>query len=224
MDNEQSSLALVQGSMDISTVYLGGAILKPRTPGEYVAYVISQLGSPPVMTLVALILLSMTLTLPGIWLWSGLYVTLGMFIPLGYVIWLLSQGKVTDLDLQLREQRTGPFRVALSGLVLALVLMVLGRAPYPLLLLTGASLVQAVAVYCITLRWKISVHTSTAAGMTILMLSVVGLSAAPLAVTVPIIAWSRVKLRRHTLGQTVAGVALGSAIFMIVLLLLPLLF
>ncbi len=192
-----------------------GAILKPTTRGEYIAHWISKLGSPPLVALMALLLTAVTFTLPGIWMWAGVYVLLAMVVPLIYLIWLVRRGKVTDLNLHLREQRQGPFIVTLAGAAAAWVVLTLGGAPQILRLLAAASVAQTLLVFLITLRWKISVHTSTAAGMTVLVWSVVGKAAAPLVITIPLIAWSRVKLRRHTFWQTVAGMVLGCLIFLI---------
>ncbi|MCD6345181.1 MAG: phosphatase PAP2 family protein [Anaerolineae bacterium] len=201
--------------MDEGNHAASDAILKPSTRGEHVAYWISQLGSPPLVALLALLLTAVTLTLPGIWMWAGVYVLLALIIPLSYLVWLVRRGKVADLDLHLREQRYGPFVVTLAGAALAWGVLTLGGAPQVLRLLAAATGVQTLVVFLITLRWKISVHTSTAAGMTVLVWSVVGKAAAPLVITIPLIAWSRVKLRRHTFWQTVAGIVLGGLIFLI---------
>lgn len=193
---------------------LAKAVFHPTTRGEYIAYWISQLCSPPMMALFALILIAWALALPRIWLWVGLYILLAMLLPLLYLLWLLHNGKITDLDIQLREQRSGPFLVTMGGQIVAFLLMLIGRAPNALLLMTGTMLIQSLVIFCITLRWKISVHTSTAAGMSVLMIGIMGRVAAPVMITIPLLAWSRVKLGRHTRGQTIAGMLLGSALFL----------
>jgi membrane-associated phospholipid phosphatase len=37
----------------------------------------------------------------------------------------------------------------------------------------------------------------------------------PLVIGVPLMAWARVRLRRHTVAQTIAGLLLGLAIFLL---------
>jgi membrane-associated phospholipid phosphatase len=69
-------------------------------------------------------------------------------------------------------------------------------------------------IFGITLWWKISVHSAAAAGVATLIWSLIG-ATLPLLAGVVIIAWSRVRLRRHTVAQTIAGAALGFAIFMV---------
>ncbi|HOT90799.1 MAG TPA: hypothetical protein PLJ78_04270 [Anaerolineae bacterium] len=197
------------------------AILKPHTRGEHLAYWISQAGSPPVMGLLALILIAASLTLPNVWLWVGVYVMMAMVIPMLFLIWQVRHGQVTDLDVQLREQRKGSLLVTIAGFGLSWLVMHVGGAPPTLTAMAGAGCVQWLIIFAITLRWKISAHTTSAAGVTVLILRVFGLAAAPLVVSVPLIAWSRVKLRRHTLGQTLAGILLGSGVIVGAILLNP---
>jgi hypothetical protein len=42
-----------------------------------------------------------------------------------------------------------------------------------------------------------------------------GGAATPLVMTVPLVAWSRVHLQRHTLAQTAAGALLGTIILVV---------
>ena len=197
------------------------AVLKPSTRGEYLAYGISQLGSPPVMGLLGLIFIAASMTVPGVWLWFGVYVVMAMVAPMLFLIWQVRHGRVTDLDVQLREQRKGSLLVTIAGFGVSWLVMQIGHAPVLFKMMAGAGFVQWLIVFAITLRWKISAHTSSAAGVTVLILHVFGLAAAPLVISIPLIAWSRVKLRRHTLGQTIAGALLGSGVIVGVILLTP---
>jgi hypothetical protein len=170
------------------------------------------------MVILAVILSGIAASLPGVWTWVALYLLLAILMPLGALVWMVRTGRVSDLDVQLREERMAPFIVTLIGSGSAWLVLLLGGAPAPLTLMAGTSVVQTVVIFLITLRWKISVHTSTAAGMTVLIWSVAGRAATPLVISVPLIAWSRVKLRRHTLAQAVAGTLLGSSVFLTAIL------
>jgi membrane-associated phospholipid phosphatase len=74
---------------------------------------------------------------------------------------------------------------------------------------------QWVIIFGITLSWKISVHCATAAGVAMWLWWLTG-TPLPLLVGVPLIAWSRVHLGRHTLAQTIAGSMLGCGLFLLV--------
>lgn len=189
------------------------AVLAPNSWSEHLAHYISQIGSPPVIALLGLIFTIATITVPEAWLWGLCYLFSAVIIPMFYILWLFHKGKVTDLDLHIREQRSKPFIVTMAGEVIALLAMFWGKAPDPFILLTCAALIQTLLIYLITLRWKISVHTSTVAGITILLWSLSGQPPAPLVISIPLIAWSRIKLRHHTLAQTIAGTLLGITVF-----------
>jgi membrane-associated phospholipid phosphatase len=173
------------------------------------------------MGLLGLIFIAASIAVPGVWLWSVVYVVMAMVAPLLFLIWQVRHGRVTDLDVQLREQRKGSLLVTIAGFGVSWLVMHIGHAPPVLKAMAGAGFVQWLIVFAITLRWKISAHTSSAAGVTVLILRVFGLAAVPLVISIPLIAWSRVKLRRHTLGQTIAGALLGCGVIVGAILLTP---
>ena len=189
----------------------------PRTWDGRLAYVISQIASPPVLTIAAMALLASTLASPRAWTWAGVYVMLAIVTPILYLVWLVHQGRVTDLDVQLREQRTAPLVFAVACAGLAWLVLMLGRAPVQMIVVAGGLWLQMVLIFGITLRWKISVHSAAAAGIATLAWSLAG-TVLPLVIGVPLIAWARVRLRRHTVAQTIAGSVLGLTIFLVALL------
>ena len=197
------------------------AIVKPKTKGEYIAYGISQVGSPPVWGLFALALVATTLTFANAWPWLGLYLLLDVLTPLSFLVWQLRRGSITDLDIQLREQRRNTLLVTIGGFALTWLVMLLGGAPPALTLLAGAGMLQWIIIFAITMRWKVSIHSTSATGVAILILRIFGLSAVPLVISIPLIAWSRVKLRHHTPAQTIVGVILGAIVSWLAMLLSP---
>lgn len=202
-----------------SVLSVGDAIVIPATWSERIAHWISLIGSPPAMGVLGVMLIATLSGIPSPWTWGIFYVITAIGLPLVYLVWLVRRGTVTDLDIQLRQQRSRPFLAMMAGQAVAWLLLTAGSAPSPLPMIAGAYLVQTSLILLITLRWKISVHTSTAAGVTVAVWGTLGTVAVPFALTLPLIVWSRVKLRRHTLGQTLAGTALGSGIFLAALLL-----
>ncbi|HDQ73244.1 MAG TPA: hypothetical protein ENN19_14300 [Chloroflexi bacterium] len=186
------------------------------------AYVISQIGSPPVLAFASMALAAMSFApFPGpqAWIWIGGYALLAILFPLMYLIYLLRKGLVSDLDVQLREQRIKPmlFTVACGGL--ACSALRIGRAPRQMSTLAVGLWVQTAALFVITLRWKISVHCAAATAAAAVVWMLKGTSI-PLLVGVPLIAWSRLRLKRHTLMQTVFGTLLGFVVFLPVFLLI----
>jgi membrane-associated phospholipid phosphatase len=93
----------------------------------------------------------------------------------------------------------------------------LGAAPQLLFGISLATFFQLLLILTITLHWKISVHTTAAASFTVLMYSLTGIAALPLMGLILLVAWARIRLKRHTLAQTIAGALLGSLTMIIAL-------
>ncbi len=153
-------------------------------------------------------------------MWGSIYVFLGVLIPFLYVVWLVKRGHITDIDVQFRKQRAQPLLVTVTCSGLAWLVLALGVAPTAMTILAGALWFEVVVIFAITLRWKISVHAATAAGATTMAWALLG-TPLPLLLAVPLVAWSRVRLRRHTLLQTVVGALLGFAVFFAAAMLMP---
>jgi membrane-associated phospholipid phosphatase len=65
--------------------------------------------------------------------------------------------------------------------------------------------------------WKISAHSAATASFTILLGGLFGASLLPYLLGVPLMVWSRVRLKRHTLTQTLAGTLLGTLVIILLL-------
>jgi membrane-associated phospholipid phosphatase len=206
----------VQKEMTISH---GEALSKTRRAREkpiawdaQIAAVISHAGSPPVLASAVMLLAAATSPVGvGAWIWSLVYLLLAVVLPVLRLIWLVRQGWITDLDVQLRKQRIGPLLHALALGGAACVLMMLGEAPAGLNMLALTLWALQALILGITLRWKISVHSTISAVAALFVGATFGLLWLPLT-GVLLIAWSRVRLRRHTVAQVAAGVALGAVV------------
>jgi len=106
-----------------------------------------------------------------------------------------------------------PLLVTLTITVIAWLILLICNAPHLLIVIAGAGWVQTAIMLGLTLRWKISGHCAGAAGFAMLVCILFGKAAIPLLICVPIIAWSRVRLGRHSLHESLAGALLGGVIF-----------
>jgi membrane-associated phospholipid phosphatase len=178
------------------------------------AYAISQVGSPPVLSTAATAMVASTLSDPRAWHWAVVYVSVAILTPVLYLAWLLCRGQITDLGLPLREQRVRPliFTVVCAGL--AWLVLAQGGAPEQMVALARGLWLLIVVILGITLSWKISVHSAVAASVATLVWSLGG-TAVPLLIGVPVVAWSRVRSGRHAVDETVAGALLGLTVFFI---------
>lgn len=151
------------------------------------------------------------------WGWAVAYLLLAIVAPFLYLVRLVQRGAVTDLDVQRREQRPRPLLAAIAATGVGWLALQIGGAPLPLRALACGAWGELVLILVITLRWKISIHCATAAGLAVLLWGTFNISPALAFVGVATIAWSRWRLRRHTWAQTAAGTALGSAVYWVAL-------
>jgi hypothetical protein len=200
------------------------AIIAPVSPhlsaaarAELLARWVSRVGSPPVLATTGIIIAAQSAQSRLAWSWAGFYILVAIFLPVVYILWLVRQGKVTDFDLSRREQRRNPFIVTLLSSLVAWLALDLAQAPAQLVLLAGAGWVQIVLLLAITLHWKISAHCASAASFVVWLWAIFGPTATPFILLIPLIAWSRLRLQRHDLPQTVAGALLGSTVLAITL-------
>lgn len=182
------------------------------TPGRRrFAEQVSMVAQPPfaaIPTLFALCLL-----LPADWVMKLVLLVICLAavtgVPLAVtIIWAKRTG-ARDLDVPRREDRLVPMLFSLAGYALATLAVWALSAPAALLALMAAYTVCTAVTTLITLRWKISLHTSGFMGPVFAL----GWAFSPwlylFYVLLPLIAWSRLVLGKHTPAQLAAGAALG---------------
>jgi membrane-associated phospholipid phosphatase len=203
-------------------IYNTGLI--PLNPGEIrlsrkskAAKVISDVFSPPVMGGGGVILTAAEMALPHIWLWASLLLFLTVGVPTAYVFWLVRKGKVSDFHNPIRRQRVKPMIVITAmGLCASGILLTLHLpAIYLGSMLIGLG--QVIIQSLITLKWKISGHAIAVSSFCVLCGIFLGAFAWFTFLLVPIVIWSRLRLRRHTLMQTAAGTLLGLTMLLVFL-------
>lgn len=186
--------------------------IPPEWDGR-IAFVISQVASPPMQALAGIVLVGLELRSGAAWAWLGFFLLAAVLAPLFYVLLSIKRGKVSDLDLRTREQRTGPMLVTIGSLTLASLIVWLAGAPRLMVTLAFACSAEMVALFLVTRRWKISMHSAAAAGIAAIAWNLLGPVAWPFALLVVLVAWSRVRLRQHSVAQTILGALLSMAIF-----------
>ncbi len=137
-------------------------------------------------------------------------------IPIAFIAVGIKTGRITDLHVQLKEQRSGPFLIAVAGACLLSIYYGLVRSPIPLLALAVNLVVNGVIFFFISKIWKISVHNASWVGSTVIL----GILVNPLWFVmfcgVPFVAWARLRRKRHDLLQALAAAAItGSATYLV---------
>ena len=166
---------------------------------------ISRLFSPPLVATVALATIALADFSRAALVWAFLTLLLMILTPAGYLVYLHQRGQITDLDVYVRHQRTRPYLLSIGCSLVTFTLLNTANAPYLLQIVAAAAIFQTSGLFAVNLKWKISAHTAATAGFSSLFFWVGGISALPVWLFIPVVAWSRVHLKRHTLYQTIAG-------------------
>lgn len=124
---------------------------------------------------------------------------------IGYHVW---SGRITDMHVQLLEQRRGPFLAGLTGLAFQAAGLWLMQAPYPLALYATAVFLNGAVFAAISERWKISVHTGGLSACLAGAIVILQWSPWWLLLQVPLV-WARAQRQRHRPSQGVGGAVLG---------------
>lgn len=181
---------------------------------------ISRLFSPPLVATVALAAITLAEFNRAALGWSFLTLLLMILTPAGYLVYLYQRGQITDLDVYVRHQRSRPYLLSIGCNFVTFALLNSANAPALLQIVAAAAVLQSSGLFMVNLKWKISAHAAATAGFSSLFFWIGGISALPVWLFIPIVAWSRVHLRRHTLFQTIAGSLLGALSFTLAFLLL----
>ncbi len=199
----------------------GRPLSRPSTLAESLARRVSSTLTPPLCAAAAAVAAAAQGGTAAAWGWAALFIAVGVLLPTGYVLFLFRRGHLSDLHMNVREERTRPLAGAVAASVAALGLLWAGGAGPLMILVAGVQTVQALLFLGVTLRWKISAHCAGFTGLAVVCWWLYGAGALALFALVPLVAWSRVVLRRHTLGQAAAGTAAGCALWLLALAGLP---
>lgn len=125
--------------------------------------------------------------------------------PFTYILIGVRLGKLSDVDVSRRSERAGPFIFGLISVCLGWFALVLVHAPFPLVSTVIVTAISGLVMMIITLWWKISLHAGSLGAAATILTALYGEVMLPTFALLVLVSWSRVVLRRHTLGQVVAG-------------------
>ncbi|BCM91895.1 hypothetical protein IAD21_03772 [Abditibacteriota bacterium] len=150
--------------------------------------------------------------------WVSISLFFSTALPLLYILVGMWRGTISDVHVMERDQRGGPFIIAIIGGFLGAFLLYLLQAPPSV---WGLSVIQAVnglAILAITHFTKISVHVS------VLSATVIGATALhphfpPYMVLwlIPVLMWARTRRGRHSWWQGIAGFVVASGVTSLVI-------
>ncbi|SFQ58804.1 hypothetical protein SAMN05421810_11060 [Amycolatopsis arida] len=144
-------------------------------------------------------------------LWALVVATFSAGIPMTFITRGAKAGRYDTHHVNNREGRTVVLLVCFGSTAVGMAILLLGAAPWAMVVMTVAMLGVLVVTGVITVaaRWKISMHTAVSAGGVAMLALLYGPWALPLLLLVAVVGWSRVVLRDHTAAQVAAGAAVG---------------
>lgn len=123
------------------------------------------------------------------------------------IIW--SKFKLIDKDIPNRKDRYIPLILVISSYIIGVVVLYSLNAPLITIGLMFCYFSNTLTVLFINLFWKISIHSMGVTGPTTALIYTFGPMGAILGLLIPVVMWSRVYLKRHTMAQCIMGALLG---------------
>ncbi len=187
------------------------------------ARIVSNLLSPPLVLSALVIAIAQrdARTSSQAAMLVSLYFSLGVAVPVLYVAWMVYRGDITDLHMPERRERRRPMIVTFASSTLVLAGFLLLNAPGGLIFLAIFSLVANAILGIITIVWQISVHGTTIAGVvTMVAVLLSAHTALILSPSIVLVGAARLRLKRHTPAEILAGVGLGVSLVVLIAALL----
>lgn len=143
-------------------------------------------------------------------LYGGLCLLCIAGLPLGYILINMKLGRITDVHVALREQRTMPFVVATIGAIILAVAYWLTGAPKELSALAISLIVSGILFGIITQFWKVSIHAAAYTGAVIMVVFLVKPLFLWLLIFLPLIIWARLVRKKHSPAEAIAASILNA--------------
>lgn len=173
------------------------------------AQFISMVAHPPVISIPTFIILNYFLAGPDHFVVPALIsVIFGALIPISTSLILIKKMH-TDLDITDRTKRTVPLIFAICSYLLGFLVLLWYGAPAivsAFMLIYGTN---TLIILIINFYWKISIHAMGIAGPTAAFIFTFGAVGVLMGLIIPLVMWSRLKLKKHTPLQVIAGSLLG---------------
>jgi len=144
--------------------------------------------------------------------WAGLVISLAI-LPVLFLLGIdTARGRLADSQAPDRRSRNRYYLASAVGMTVCLGLLVILHGPRTLVALLTAMLASALVAALCNTRWKVSVHTGSAAGAGIAIGCLYGPLGWLALLLTPIVGWTRVEMGRHTPAQVWAGGVIGGSV------------
>lgn len=175
------------------------------------ARIISTLLVPPSFSIIIYTLFAIYLegTVEKKIILTAVVFIFGFSAPIILFLYLKKKGKLVDIDATIKEERTFPFLISILIYAIGLVVLLIFRINAISTVFWFCYISNTAIIIFINKTWKISIHAMGAAGPTAALVYAFGAAGFLMVPVIILVAWSRVKLKCHTIAQVVAGGLLG---------------
>lgn len=176
-----------------------------------IAEKISTITNPPIITIPLFLIICIVLSFENGAFNFSKFIVLEMIslvfasvLPMAIILFWAKKLN-TDKDISNREDRFMPLVIGIVSYFIGVLVSFILNADNFLTLLLLCYAVNTGVVLLITTKWKISVHTTGISGPIAALILLLGPFGAVFGVIYPIVIWSRVLLKKHTLSQAICG-------------------
>lgn len=172
---------------------------------------ISTLTQPPIITIPLFLIISIILSYDGATFDFNKFIVLEIvslvftsILPIAIIV-LWAKKIDTDHDISNRQDRFVPLVIGIISYFIGFLICIILNLNNFLTLILLCYSVNTGVVLLITLKWKISVHTTGISGPIAALILLIGPVGALFGIIYPAVIWSRVLLKKHTLAQAICG-------------------
>ncbi len=138
---------------------------------------------------------------------SAFLLMIGLFI-----FYEVRKGVFSDFDISKQSQRGRLFLVSAATVLLYLLAIVFLKGPMTLFLAVFGIMLGLLLFSLVNRNIKVSAHLGVFTAFSITIIWLYGFGYIFLLFLIPVLAWSRITLSRHTLRETIVGTILGGGI------------
>lgn len=181
---------------------------------QRVARISTEVAQPPLVLSLLLVLAAVrdgggvTALFPG--LVAAVTICLA---PLLVVVILARRGTLTDHHVGDKKQRRPVMLWTLASALVGCGILTLINTPVTVWALIAGILGGILALIIVSPFWKVSGHAMTLGGATVSSAMLFGVWSIPFVIAAPLVCWSRVYLKDHTLSQVITGFMTGLVVF-----------
>lgn len=176
---------------------------------EKLAHIISTFGNAPLISIFIFLVLDCYFLNDNDFLMVTLVTMCFAVVIPSIIAYAWIKNKNLEIDMPNKEDRLYPLLWILLSYLLGVIILFIISAPPVITVLMFCYFSNTLVVLLISMFWKISIHAVGVAGPVAFLIYVFGYPGLIFLLFIPLIMWSRLYLKRHTLSQVTAGSALG---------------